>query len=677
MNFIINIPIEFLILCVCTGILCLLGLIYIYRKHLKKNGLQIVSKNGLTFTNHLELFDNLLSGLIVFYHDKKQDNFIISRVNASVERIDQINGKNVVGTKLSSIYPFSNNNELMDMCYQVWETGVSEHKELCIQSSDDTSLRYRDYYIYKLTSGHAVVMFREISQNKRLEKALQEGQKKWKETYHRLKQIMPAGMISCDLDGRIVESNVSFQKMLGYNEKELSQMTHMEITGEEWHNFEAQYIPKQLENKGQSEVYHKKYIRKDNTSFKAEIQTYLIKDDNDKPVSMWSIIQDITEREQILESLHESRAYIENILTSMIDALIVINLDLTIQKVNRALIELTDFEEIDLIGNHISVLMKSVDKEDVIQDHIKTPWLNTLFSKLIQTKTLKNFEMIFSCKSGDPIPVNFFGSTMMDNNDEVVGFLGIARNIKDEKARRERLVQAEKFAALGEVIPGVGHELSQPLNVIKIINQSLLRDIEKDRFHMEDLQQDLNSVIDEVNKMSEIIDHMRIFARSSQNMQKMPVDMKTVIKAALRFFSQQLKNRTIEAKLDIQSNLPLVTADPARLEQMMVNLITNARDSLERSEKTEKIIHIKCYRSNEDNDAVFVAIEVSDNGKGLTEKLAKFIFDPHFTPGTPWNGTGMGIAISKKIVEEHEGRISMQNKKDEGTKFTILLPVKE
>ena len=676
MNFVINISLQWLIICLCTVILCLMTLFFIFRKRLQDGKANLTSNNKLTCSNYLELFDNFLFGMLVFFHDKKQNNFIISNVNSSLERIDQINGKSVIGTKLSSIYPFSENEKLMEMCIRVWETGVPEHHEFCIKQSNSNSERYRDYYFYKLSSGHVVVIFREISQKRRLERTLQEEQEKWKETYHRLNQLMPDGMISCDMDGKILESNVSFQKMLKYSESELSKMTHEDITGKEWHQFEKQYIPKQLENKGYSEIYHKDYIRKDKTSFKAEIQTYLIKDDNEKPVLMWSIIRDITEREQNLESLRKSRTYIENILKSLNDALIVINLDLTINKANRALIDLTGFKEEDLINKHISTLMRLTNEQEETQEHISTTWLTNLFSKLIKSKTLKNYEMNFMSKSGETIPVNLFGSIMEDSNDDVIGFVCIARDLSEEQAKRERLVQAEKFAALGEVIPGVGHELSQPLNVIKIINQSLLRDIEKNRFNMDDLQQDLNSVIDEVNKMSEIIDHMRIFARSSQNMQKTSVDIKKVIQSALRFFSQQLKNRTIEAKIDIQPNLPIIVADPARLEQMMVNLITNARDSLEKSDKTDKTIHITCYKSNNGEKPPVLIIEVSDNGKGLSEKLAKFIFDPHFTPGTPWDGTGMGIAISKKIAEEHQGRISMENKTDVGTKFTIVLPVK-
>ena len=676
MNFVVNVSIQWILASGCIG-LVILSIILILKIHqVKKNSVRGVQiSDELSYDHLMELFDNVLFGMVVFTYNSKQEQFIIAHVNSTVERVDQINRKMIIGTPLSNIYPYYFHKDLMDRCHEVWETGISSHSEIFIPMYNHGKERYRDYYIYKLTSGHVVSVFRDITHRRRIEKALQEGQQKWKDTYHRLNQLMPDGLISCNLDGHIIETNVSFQKMVGYSEKELLNMTHKDITEKEWHEFENQFIPKQLDINGFSDVYHKQYVRKDHTSFKAEIQTYLIKDEKDQPVSTWSIVRDVTDQEKNITSLKESRVYIENILSSMLDALIVINMDLTIKKANKALYKLTGFDEYDLLGKSISILIKSIDEKDNSHEKIDHIWMHGLFSRITKNKSITNYEMILNCKKNDPIAVKFFCSIMMDYKNDSIGFVGIIRDIRDDKIKNEQMIQAERYAALGEVIPGVGHELSQPLNVIKIINQSLLRDIEKNRFHLEDLQQDLNSVIDEVNKMSEIIDHMRLFARSSRQMEKAFVDMNTIIHSALRFFSQQLKNRTIEAKISIDSNLPMIKADPARMEQMIVNLITNARDSLERADISQKVIQINCYVWMDETESQFIVIEVIDNGKGLPDKLAKYIFDQHFIPGTPWDGTGMGIAIAKKIIEEHEGKIAMQNMIGKGTTFTIHLPV--
>jgi len=675
MNYLDHISIEWILASVCIGLSGLSVILARKIYHLKQNVGKGNIVSTLSYISCLELSENLSCGMLVLTYDIKQKTFIITYINGALERVDQVNRKAVVGTDLLNLYPYCCNKDLIELCQEVWETGFTKHSEIFIPAYENFTERYRDYYIYKLTSGHVVSTFKDITRRKRLEKNLLEGQSKWEHAYHKLNRLIPDGLISCTLDGKIIETNVSFQKMIGYTDEELVNISHKDITAKDWQAFEEEFIPKQLKINGYSDVYHKDYIRKDKTLFKAEIQTHLIKDEKDQPVSTWSIVRDITDHENTISSLKESRIYIENILSSMLNALIVIDMNLTIKKVNKALLQLTGFSESDLKEKKIDVLLSSYDQENLLQGKISHIWLHGLFSKITPKKSITHHEIILNCKSEIQIPAHFFCSMMVNHNNKPIGFVSIIRDAREEIIKNEQMNQAERYAALGEVIPGVGHELSQPLNVIKIINQSLLRDIEKNRFDINDLQQDLDSVINEVNKMSEIIDHMRLFARSAKHMEKVFVDMEKVIKSALRFFSQQLKNRTIEAALTIQPNLPMIKADPARMEQMMVNLITNARDSLERSENSQKVIHIKCYKFTDDSENRFIVVEVLDNGRGLPEKLAKSIFEPNFIPGSPWDGTGMGIAIAKKIIEEHDGSISMQNSLGEGTTFILSMPV--
>ena len=674
----IDIPINQFIVGILVILFCCLGIMFICRFMIKKNDL---SNHTHPQANHGDLFNNILTGVIIFTKNIKTDEFIVKSINPAAERIDQLQRDSVIGNPLIQLFPYATHSELMDMCYRVWETGMPEKQEIEIVCETNIKKRYRDYYMYKTAKGDLVSYFNDITAKKRVEKKYHDSQKKCQDTYNRLNQLMPNGLISCDMDGHIIECNVAFQKMMRYTEEELLQKTHKDITGDEYHELEQKFIHKQILMKGRTNLYQKTYIRKDQSKFLAEIQSYLIKDDQDQPVATWSIIRDITERENNIVSLQKSKAYIQNILKSMIDMLIVTDLELMIKTVNHSLLHITGYNEEDLIGSHISSLIQFTDNNDDVDSMDNHSKIHDLFKQILENQTLTNYELLYKNKEGLVIPINFFGSIMVNDNEEIIGFVVIARDIREEKASTSRLIQAEKYATLAEVIPGVGHELSQPLNVIKIINQSLLRDIQKNRFEQEDLEQDLASVINEVNKMTEIIDHMRIFARSSKNMQKMRIDINQVIQSALRFFSQQLKNRTIEAKLSLADDLPLINADYTRLEQMMVNLITNARDSLERGNNSNKIIEISTHGLKEEQDdheqqsIDIIIIEVYDNGLGLSEQLAKYIFEPHFIPGSPWNGTGMGVAISKKIVDEHDGKIFMENLPGQGTRFSIRLPV--
>jgi len=249
---------------------------------------------------------------------------------------------------------------------------------------------------------------------------------------------------------------------------------------------------------------------------------------------------------------------------------------------------------------------------------------------------------------------------------------------KELKEATTQLIQLEKMSALGELIAGVVHELNQPLNGIKIICQSILRDIERDRFEEEELEQDLDEVVGQVNKMSEIIDHMRIYTRRVEGMPKDIIDVNSVIEGVFRLLGQQLKNHNIEVVKELRTDLPRIIGDPIRLEQVFLNLVTNARSAVESSPKDHKSIEVRTYQmdgqtSASDNHAV--VLEVTDNGVGIPEDLREKIFQPFFTTKESGKGTGLGLSVVSKIVEEHNGKIELSSQVGEGTTFRVILPM--
>jgi C4-dicarboxylate-specific signal transduction histidine kinase len=234
-----------------------------------------------------------------------------------------------------------------------------------------------------------------------------------------------------------------------------------------------------------------------------------------------------------------------------------------------------------------------------------------------------------------------------------------------------QLIQAEKLVAIGELAASVAHELKQPLNTIKIIGQSILRDIEKKRFEEQSAKEDLPEIINQVNKMSEIIDHMRVFARRPIEGASERVDLNLVIDNALKFVAQQLKNHSIEIVMNLAADLPNVLGDSVRLEQVIVNLINNARHAVEKNNKEQKLIEV---RTGKGDDGQTVLLEVKDNGIGITEEAKKKIFQPFFTTKEPGKGTGLGLSVSKKIIEEHKGTLDFFSNVGEGTVFRFVLP---
>jgi PAS domain S-box-containing protein len=286
-------------------------------------------------------------------------------------------------------------------------------------------------------------------------------------------------------------------------------------------------------------------------------------------------------------------------------------------------------------------------------------------------------DFILNRMDGKKVPVEIRTYPVRLNEKIVV--LGIARDITARKETEKvlvdaatQLIQSERLSSLGELMAGIAHELNQPLNGIKIISQSLLIDLKKDRFHVEQLNEDLSSIIHEVDNMADLIDHMRDFTRRDNSLLLKEVNVNDIIHDTLKFIRQQLKNHNIRLSLELSDDLLRVKGNPLKIEQVILNLLTNARHAVENMEKKDKVITIRTF-NQEKKTGIGIAIE--DNGIGMKREIREKIFQPFFTTKDLNHGTGLGLSVSKKLVEEHKGQIEFESEYLKGTVFRIFLPL--
>ncbi|MGK5088463.1 ATP-binding protein [Bdellovibrionota bacterium FG-2] len=236
-----------------------------------------------------------------------------------------------------------------------------------------------------------------------------------------------------------------------------------------------------------------------------------------------------------------------------------------------------------------------------------------------------------------------------------------------------QLVQASKLTALGEFAAGICHEINQPLNVMKIVCDSAIRDITKERANLVELKKDFENVVAQITRTSEIIDHMRLFTRTTaENSAYELHDLNSLVTGALKFVGAQLMSHQIELVRTLTPDLPKISCDAIRLEQAFLNLVGNARVSLESYERAEKKIEVITRKAENPSGVV---IEVRDNGPGIPEEIRAKIFEPFFTTRKEGKGTGLGLSIVTKIVDEHKGKIELESTVGEGTTFRLVLPV--
>jgi C4-dicarboxylate-specific signal transduction histidine kinase len=171
----------------------------------------------------------------------------------------------------------------------------------------------------------------------------------------------------------------------------------------------------------------------------------------------------------------------------------------------------------------------------------------------------------------------------------------------------------------------------------------------------------------QVRKATEIISHLRTFGHAA-SVSREPVGITQVIRRALSLMQEQLRLRQIEVQLHLPEEEVIVIGNAIQLEQVFINLLTNARDAIANAER--KSIAITCARQ-----ANIVDIRVCDTGPGIPAGLEQRIFDPFFTTKEVGAGTGLGLSITYGIIKEHQGTIAVENRPDEGALFLIQLPL--
>src|SRR5947199_3858788 len=241
------------------------------------------------------------------------------------------------------------------------------------------------------------------------------------------------------------------------------------------------------------------------------------------------------------------------------------------------------------------------------------------------------------------------------------------RREQELRDKQEQLVQAGKLATLGELTTGVAHELNNPLNNIGLFVGNAIDLIELGATDRGQIVRELRRTTQQVHKATEIISHLRTFGRAAP-VSREPISLTQVIERALSLMQEQLRLREIKVMVDLGSEDPVVVGNPIQLEQVFINLLTNARDAVADSPH-------KAIRISGSVGSASVEIAFADTGKGIPAGLERRIFDPFFTTKQVGKGTGLGLSITYGIVKEHGGTISVSSPPGEGATFLIHLPL--
>jgi C4-dicarboxylate-specific signal transduction histidine kinase len=243
----------------------------------------------------------------------------------------------------------------------------------------------------------------------------------------------------------------------------------------------------------------------------------------------------------------------------------------------------------------------------------------------------------------------------------------VKRREQELRDKQEQLVQAGKLATLGELTTGVAHELNNPLNNIGLfvgnaVDMVALGAIDKQR-----IVREMERAMQQVRKATEIISHLRTFGRAAPYSRD-PVSLRVVLIQAHSLMQEQLRLRNIQVTVDLGGEDPVVLGNPLQLEQVFINLLTNARDAV--ADSPRKTIRIAVTVDSETAE-----VTLADSGPGIPPGLERRIFDPFFTTKEVGQGTGLGLSITYGIINDLGGTISVVSPPGEGATFAVRLPL--
>ena len=237
---------------------------------------------------------------------------------------------------------------------------------------------------------------------------------------------------------------------------------------------------------------------------------------------------------------------------------------------------------------------------------------------------------------------------------------------QDLREKQAQLVQSAKLASIGELATGVAHEINNPLNNISLCADNLIDAIHEGTANDQLLLTELQLMTAQVQKAALIVDHLRRFGRAAPQ-QRTAVQVHQVVRSALSLMREQLRLRNIEVETYWALEDPQVEGNALQIEQVVLNLLTNARDAV-----SHTAIKIIAVATAVDKDRVF--IRVTDTGIGMSEEVKKRIFDPFFTTKEVGKGTGLGLSLSYGIIHDHRGTLTVESRPGHGATFVVQLP---
>jgi PAS domain S-box-containing protein len=501
----------------------------------------------------------------------------------------------------------------------------------------------------------------DITAKKRSEKALRESERKYRLLVRNLPNIVYKGY----LDGSVDFFDDKIERITGYSKEEfLSRKKNwFDVIYEDDVETAKDKFREALKT---DESYMREYRIKSREGRLIWIEEggQIVCGEDGEIEFITGAFLDITERKLAEEALHESEEKYRSLFNSGPNPIFVVDRAThVILDANPMAEETYGYSKEDLVGRPFNDLGPVEDVFEGLSNFNNHDWPKAC---VIGSK-VQHYQ-----KNRKPLYVRVTACPIRYKEKEAI--ILATTDITEMLEKEAQLLQADKMTMLGEMSAGVAHELNQPLNAIKMGNEYLKMMVEQgDSIPDKDLLEVASQVSEQVDRASEIINRLREFGHKP-DFDKEKVDFNKPIQMVAGMVKQQLGLQNILVEVYLEENLPHIWGHNNSIEQVILNLVTNARDAIHEKKKArldsgDEVITIRSFRENDR-----VAISVSDTGAGLPEAHKNRIFEPFFTTKEVGKGMGLGLSITYGIVKDYGGEIEVCSDEGTGTTFKITFP---
>ena len=366
----------------------------------------------------------------------------------------------------------------------------------------------------------------------------------------------------------------------------------------------------------------------------------------------------------LLDSLDNEASYTATLIQQAAAALLVVDTNLVVRDANGEAKQLFAMGDLPENGVRLSNLLTECSGKETL--------LHGLQSAIGGTQ-LANLEVKLKLPAGSHRDLIWNAAPHFDTDQQLVGLICVGQDVTELKQAQSKVLESARLTSLGEMTTSIAHEINQPLNAIRLTITNLIRKIKVQIAANEPVENDfllpkLQRIDLQVERAAEITDHMRLFG-SSHNEANEPASLSKVIDNTLTLIAEQLRLKNIRLEVHKPAGDIMVDCNLLGLESALLNILTNAEYEVKRiGDEQDKWIKLNCCV---EEDAVTVTI--SDSGGGIDSSVLPYVFDPFYTTKEPGDGTGLGLSVTKNLLEKMGAEIRADNAPSGGAQFSIKL----